>query len=323
MRSSRSLRLTALAAVVPLALLVGCGGAESTDPDSPLASVTVSDPDPDSEEGGDTPTVQIEDLPLEVTETTTRVLTPGADDAETVDDLALVSMTFALYGGVDGRELQSSFGQDPVGLDMSEPGLLPGLETGLSDAVVGSRLLIAMPPAEAFGEQGNAALDIGAGETVLLLVDVLSATTPLSEASGEAVEPKKGLPTVAVTTGEAAVITIPEDTDPPEDTVVQRLITGEGPAVEAGQSIRVAYTGALWRNGEVFDSSARTENGYTTFQIGTGNVIKGWDTGLVDQPVGSRVLLVIPPKDGYGEAGSGDIQGDDTLVFVVDILAAY
>jgi peptidylprolyl isomerase len=58
--------------------------------------------------------------------------------------------------------------------------------------------------------------------------------------------------------------------------------------------------------------------------IGAGQVIKGWDTGLVGQPVGSRVLLVIPPAEGYGKTGASTagINGTDTLVFVVDILAA-
>ena len=55
-----------------------------------------------------------------------------------------------------------------------------------------------------------------------------------------------------------------------------------------------------------------------------GQVITGWDNGLVGQKVGSRVLLVIPPADGYGTAGSPPkIKGTDTLVFVVDILDAY
>ena len=56
--------------------------------------------------------------------------------------------------------------------------------------------------------------------------------------------------------------------------------------------------------------------------IGEGEVIKGWDQGLVGQKVGSRVMLVIPPDDGYGTSGntSAGIKGSDTLVFVVDIL---
>ncbi len=57
--------------------------------------------------------------------------------------------------------------------------------------------------------------------------------------------------------------------------------------------------------------------------IGQGAVIPGWDKGLVGQTVGSRVMLVVPPKDGYGDAGSGEIKGTDTMVFAVDILGAY
>ena len=83
------------------------------------------------------------------------------------------------------------------------------------------------------------------------------------------------------------------------------------------------YTGVIWRTKKVFDSSWSRKQPYTT-EIGVGQVIKGWDTGLVGQTVGSRVLLVIPPADGYGSAGSSaaGIKGTDTLVFVVDIIAA-
>ena len=63
------------------------------------------------------------------------------------------------------------------------------------------------------------------------------------------------------------------------------------------------YTGVIWRTKKVFDSSWSRKQPYTT-EIGVGQVIKGWDTGLVGQTVGSRVLLVIPPADGYGSAGS-------------------
>ncbi len=61
------------------------------------------------------------------------------------------------------------------------------------------------------------------------------------------------------------------------------------------------------------------------FVIGNGQVIAGWDEGLVGQTVGSQVLLVVPPDKGYGTAGNTDagIKGTDTLVFVVDILDAY
>jgi len=93
--------------------------------------------------------------------------------------------------------------------------------------------------------------------------------------------------------------------------------------VKSGQNLAVQYTGVIWRTGKVFDSSWSRNQPFTTV-IGKGQVIKGWDTGLVGQTVGSRVLLVVPPAQGYGTAGASQagIKGTDTLVFVVDILAA-
>ena len=79
------------------------------------------------------------------------------------------------------------------------------------------------------------------------------------------------------------------------------------------------YTGVIWATGEVFDSSW-TLGEPTSFA--TTDVIPGFGKALVGQTVGSQVIAVIPPSEGYGEAGSGDlIGGTDTLVFVVDILA--
>ncbi len=109
--------------------------------------------------------------------------------------------------------------------------------------------------------------------------------------------------------------------DAPKDLIVQPLIVGDGPTVEAGQTVEVKYTGAIWDTGKVFDSSWK-RGASAQFPIGVGSVIAGWDEGLVGQTVGSQVLLVIPPDKGYGASGqpSAGIKGTDTLVFVVDIL---
>jgi peptidylprolyl isomerase len=137
------------------------------------------------------------------------------------------------------------------------------------------------------------------------------------------VAPVAGQPTVALDPSGAPTITMPGG-DPPTTLVTQPLITGTGAPVASGQSITVHYTGALWATGKVFDSSW-TRGEPTSFPIGTGGVIKGWDQGLIGQTVGSQVLLVIPPDLGYGASGAPDagISGTDTLVFVVDILDAF
>ncbi len=110
--------------------------------------------------------------------------------------------------------------------------------------------------------------------------------------------------------------------EPPEDLVVEVLQEGDGPVVEAGDTIVCNYLGQVW-NGNVFDNSY-DRGAPLDFQIGVGMVIAGWDDGLVGQRVGSRVLLAIPSHLGYGEFGvpQAGIAGGDTLVFVTDIVAA-
>jgi peptidylprolyl isomerase len=106
----------------------------------------------------------------------------------------------------------------------------------------------------------------------------------------------------------------------PEGLLVEVPEVGEGAAVVAGQSITVHYTGWLW-DGAQFDSSwDRGEP--ISFGIARGSLIDGWVDGLVGQPVGSKVLLVVPPEAGYGQRSMGPIPGGSTLVFVVDVLEA-
>jgi peptidylprolyl isomerase len=93
--------------------------------------------------------------------------------------------------------------------------------------------------------------------------------------------------------------------------------------VEKGQLLVASYVGQIWR-GKVFDSSF-SRHQLAAFPIGLGHVIPGWDKTLVGVRAGSRMLLVIPPVDGYGAAGDAKvgITGTDTLVFVVDVVASY
>jgi FKBP-type peptidyl-prolyl cis-trans isomerase len=107
--------------------------------------------------------------------------------------------------------------------------------------------------------------------------------------------------------------------DPPEDLKTKVLKEGKGEKVKKGDALTADYLGRVW-DGAVFDNSwDRGEAG--TFEIGTGKVIKGWDKGLVGQKLGSRVELVIPPEQAYGDQPpqGSDIGSGSTLVFVVDL----
>src|SRR5438067_464931 len=101
------------------------------------------------------------------------------------------------------------------------------------------------------------------------------------------------------------------------------LHQGNGAPVAKGDLLVADYLGQVWR-GKVFDNSY--DRGQpAAFPIGVGKVIPGWDKTLVGVKAGSRVLLVLPPADGYGSQGNAQagIKGSDTLVFVVDIVASY
>jgi len=106
----------------------------------------------------------------------------------------------------------------------------------------------------------------------------------------------------------------------PDGLAVEVLEPGDGAPVVEGQSITVHYAGWLW-NGQTFDSS--WDRGQPiSFVIARGSLIDGWVDGIVGQPVGSKLLLVVPPEAGYGARAVGPIPPDSTLVFAVDVLAA-
>jgi peptidylprolyl isomerase len=149
---------------------------------------------------------------------------------------------------------------------------------------------------------------------------IVGVQTVLERAEGEAFVPDTpGIPTVTLDAAGEPSIEIPAGVDPPAALVSEILIKGSGPEVQADQSVTANYSGWLW-DGTLFDSSWG-RGSPSTFSL-AGGVIDGWTEGLAGVPVGSQVLLVIPPDLGYGASGQGDIPGGATLVFVVDVLGA-
>ena len=109
------------------------------------------------------------------------------------------------------------------------------------------------------------------------------------------------------------------------NTQVQRLpvtaeevTVGEGLVAEPGDTLTVHYVGTL-SDGRVFDSSI-DRNVPFSFILGVGQVIRGWDEGLVGMRVGGKRVLTIEPEYGYGEQGVGPITPNSTLIFEVELL---
>ena len=97
-------------------------------------------------------------------------------------------------------------------------------------------------------------------------------------------------------------------------------VIGTGATAEPGDSVTVNYVGSL-TNGTVFDASANHGSAGFTFTLGAGQVIKGWDEGIVGMKVGGKRKLVIPPALAYGSQAVGSvIPANSTLVFEVELL---
>ncbi|WP_122263109.1 FKBP-type peptidyl-prolyl cis-trans isomerase [Ornithinimicrobium cerasi] len=343
MRSPRPW-LAALAAA-PLLLLAGCateGGDGDAASQSDDAAVTSAVADGDLAElavdtEGDAPQITWNDepfaegdLPFRVSETQSQDVAAG--DGDEVAQGHEVQARYLAVNGTTGEQLLSTYEADEtVTLDLSNENLFPAFLETLPGRSAGDTLLLAIPAADAFGAAGNPQLGVGADDTLVFYMEVVSSREPLTSATGEAVEPEEGLPEVEADGASAAQITVPDGTEEPTELVSQVLVRGEGAEVQAGQTVKVHYTGVKFSDGEGFDNSYdRGEP--AEFPIGVGRVIPGWDEGLVGQTVGSRVLLVIPAAQAYGEAPA-DTDGatappahelaGETLVFVVDILGAY
>ena len=93
---------------------------------------------------------------------------------------------------------------------------------------------------------------------------------------------------------------------------------GDGDEALTGDRVVVNYTGRFV-NGEVFDSSLVRKEPFQ-FVLGVGQVIKGWDDGIVGMKVGGKRILSVPPELGYGSQDYGPIPGNSTLIFEVELL---
>ncbi len=130
-------------------------------------------------------------------------------------------------------------------------------------------------------------------------------------------------PIGAINGGKPAIEDIDFGGESPTDLVIEDFITGDGNAAEAGDLLVMHYVGVLHEDGSQFDASWDRDDTFS-FVLGQGNVIQGWDDGIVGMTEGSRRQLTIPPQQAYGDnSPSPDIPNGSTLVFVVDLVAAY
>lgn len=189
----------------------------------------------------------------------------------------------------------------------------PALATSLECARPGARVLTVVGP-DGYDAAALAALGLQGNDTLVVVTDVRRVYLGKADGEDEFVAANDLPQVVRAPDGRPGII-VPDRT-PPADLQVRVLKEGSGEAVSADAPVRLAYTGVLWADRSVFDTSWDSE----PRSIVPSQTVPGFAQALEGQRVGSQLLIVIPPELGYGAAGSGRIPADSTLVFVVDIL---
>ncbi|WP_037606611.1 FKBP-type peptidyl-prolyl cis-trans isomerase [Streptacidiphilus rugosus] len=249
-----------------------------------------------------------------------KTLSQGTGSTVTSDDVVGFNIVGQTWGGKSFQNSYADGGGAAVNNQHTTP-MLPMFSKAVQGQKVGSRVLVVAPPAAGFGNAGYSQLKITCHDTLVMVMDITAGVPYDATAQGDAQTAPADLPTANVKDKAAASFTITAAQKNPKKLGVAVLVKGKGPAVKAGQQLIAQYTGALLSNGSVFDSSWN-HGGATSFVIGKGQVIPGWDKALVGQTVGSRVLISIPSADGYGAQGNQGIPANSNLVFVVDIVGA-
>lgn len=251
--------------------------------------------------------------PWGIDKTRVKVLDPGK--GATVPKAGPLTVQYYGVNGRTGESFDSSWSRDAQPATFSLTGVIAGFAKGLAGQQAGSRVLIAVNSKDGYDPDGNPPT-ILPGDTLIFVVDILS--TVLDGPEGEPVAPIDGLPTVEDKKG-VPTITMPK-ADPPPTLQIQPLIKGTGAEVTESDTVFLHYRGALWADGKVVDDNFGKDPESTTLGA---TLIPGFTKGIIGQTVGSRVLIVIPPADGYPEGNATpSVPKDATLVYVVDVLFA-
>jgi peptidylprolyl isomerase len=147
-----------------------------------------------------------------------------------------------------------------------------------------------------------------------------SAATPIPVPQDPAADIRRIVEGLSKDTSSKPEIAAPEGS-PPAELEKRDIVRGKGPKAKTGDNLAMQYVGVSWSTGQQFDASWDRGEEPLTLELGAGDVIPGWDEGLVGMREGGRRLLVIPAEKGYGAQGQPpDIGPNETLIFVVDLV---
>ncbi len=228
-----------------------------------------------------------------------------------VTDGDVVVIKYSAYNGATGEIV----GQG----DYSGPGQPLTLGTSVNKAVsvglecsnVGSRVVIASSAAHAGQDPATFP------DAIVFVIDIVKAYP--GKAWGTPQIPQAGMPSVVTAPNGTPGVTIPKE-DPPTSLRINVLQEGTGSTVKDGDQVVVKYTALLWSDSSVFDSTWTKGQARIVTMTPSETVTTGFVKGIVGEKVGSQVLIVAPPAEGFGSAGGPGVPAGSTLVYVVDIL---
>ncbi|MFV2039090.1 MAG: FKBP-type peptidyl-prolyl cis-trans isomerase [Acidimicrobiales bacterium] len=245
------------------------------------------------------PPITVPDGPPPAVLVTNDIVT-GAGPVAASGDFAIMQYVGVSYS--TGVEYDASWDRgQPFTFTLGQGQVIQGWDDGIVGMSPNGRRELTIPPDKAYGEDGSGSGAIGPDETLIFMVDLIGVVP--ADLEKPVVEPPDAPATELVTTD---------------------LVEGEGAEIATGSTVSVHYVGISQSTGEQFDASwDRGIEQVITFPVGAGQVIPGWDEGLLGMRVGGRREIVIPPDLAYGENGAGEgvIAPNETLVFVVDLIA--
>ncbi len=323
---TRRLSLTA-SAVLLSAILAACGGAPETSP-SPSPNVSVSATSDASATPASVPvSANVDSIivggaegvvpevsipaPYAVDSTHSKVVREGVSDGPAAAADSVIEAHYVGFNGRTGEQFGSSWDQGTPAM-LALPQMVEGFTIGMTGAKPGQRVLIAMPGSQGYDGVPTRPESVQDGDTLVFVVDVVAVS--VKDAVGAAETPQ-----LPVTLGEAEgkpTVTIDTASTPPAELVAVPVIKGAQRAVGADDYVLVKYRMYSWKTGELIDDKFAAP---VAGQIN--QTLEGFKQGIVGQPIGSRVVLVVPPKVGYEKPSQNPpVEAGDTVVYVVDIL---
>ncbi|MGW4029668.1 FKBP-type peptidyl-prolyl cis-trans isomerase [Streptomyces sp. NPDC004838] len=217
----------------------------------------------------------------------------------------------------EDKPFDNSFDKgQPLPVSVGGQGVIEGWQKALDGQKVGSRLEVSIPPNLGYGAEEKG--DIKANATLVFVMDIVKSTTiPVSAKGTPVAQDNIDIPKVGVNTdGKAPSVTFPK-ASAPKKLVSNYVLEGTGPVLTDKDNVMVKYEAYVWDGAKQFDSTYKAQS---TQNFPLGQLVKGLKDGLVGKKVGSRVLLVIPPDQGFGDKAQQNIPKNSTLVFSVDLL---